>query len=164
MKLSAALGRSGRLLFTCVKYGCVLHCFTEYIAEVMLCTGRSMEPTIFSHDIIVTERLSQLFQTISAGDIVVVRSPTSPRSNICKRVTAVAGEYAGAWGQDLVPRGHIWLEGDNAADSTGSHAFGAVPTGLVRGRVLLRVWPPSQVQVFDARGWRVSHGRDAEGR
>ena len=38
-----------------------------------------------------------------------------------------------------IPRGHIWLEGDNKAVSVDSNSYGPVPYGLIRSRLLFRV-------------------------
>lgn len=43
-----------------------------------------------------------------------------------------------------VPVGHVWLAGDNMANSTDSRHYGPVPLGLVRGKVIARVWPDWQ--------------------
>ena len=40
-----------------------------------------------------------------------------------------------------IPKGHVWLQGDNRMASVDSRAYGPVPVALVKGRVLLRVWP-----------------------
>ena len=40
-----------------------------------------------------------------------------------------------------VPRGHLWLEGDNAAASVDSRHFGPAPAGLVEGKARLAVFP-----------------------
>lgn len=40
-----------------------------------------------------------------------------------------------------VPLGHVWLAGDNMANSTDSRHYGPVPLGMVRGKVLARVYP-----------------------
>jgi signal peptidase I len=53
-----------------------------------------------------------------------------------------AGDPFGAPRRVRVPRGHVWLEGDNARNSTDSRAYGPVPAALLRGRVVARVWPP----------------------
>lgn len=38
-----------------------------------------------------------------------------------------------------IPKGHVWLEGDNASDSTDSRHYGPVPAALLLGRAYARV-------------------------
>ncbi|PIO40201.1 hypothetical protein AB205_0054960, partial [Aquarana catesbeiana] len=40
-----------------------------------------------------------------------------------------------------VPKGHVWLEGDNLKNSTDSRSYGSVPYALIRGRICFRIWP-----------------------
>ena len=53
-------------------------------------------------------------------------------------ITAVLCVFAGRVYQ-VVPRGHVWLQGDNARNSTDSRHYGPVPAALIRGKVLYRV-------------------------
>lgn len=40
-----------------------------------------------------------------------------------------------------MPRGHLWIEGDNARNSNDSNLFGPVAAGLVEARVIAKLWP-----------------------
>lgn len=55
-----------------------------------------------------------------------------------------------------MPKGHVWLEGDNALNSTDSRTFGSVPAGLIRGRAVCRLWPLSDVGRLDSmQKWQI---------
>jgi mitochondrial inner membrane protease subunit 1 len=38
-----------------------------------------------------------------------------------------------------IPEGHVWLQGDNLANSIDSRDYGPVPEAILKGRVLARV-------------------------
>jgi len=38
-----------------------------------------------------------------------------------------------------VPRGYVWVVGDNLSNSTDSRRYGPVPLGLIRGKIIARV-------------------------
>jgi signal peptidase I len=40
-----------------------------------------------------------------------------------------------------VPDGHVWIEGDNSANSSDSRHYGTVPANLIIGKVICRIWP-----------------------
>ncbi|KAL1505616.1 hypothetical protein ABEB36_005140 [Hypothenemus hampei] len=133
------------------QYGCVLHCTFEYLGDFVLCSGPSMEPTIYSDDILFTEHISTLSQTINKGDIVIAKCPTNPRQQICKRVVALQGEKikTGFASYEVVPIGHVWLQGDNTTNSTDSRHFGPVPIGLIRSKAVCKVWPPKSIAMLN---------------
>lgn len=56
---------------------------------------------------------------------------------------------AGALGSGVVhvPRGQLWVEGDNEASSNDSNGFGCVSAALVEARVCYKLWPPSEAGV-----------------
>ncbi|KAJ8953803.1 hypothetical protein NQ318_006650 [Aromia moschata] len=126
-----------------IKYGCVAHCTFEYVGDFVMCSGPSMEPTIYSDDILLTEHISALTQRISRGDIIIAKCPTNPKQQICKRVVGLPGDKirVGFADSRIVPVGHVWLQGDNTNNSTDSRSYGPVPQGLIRSRALCRVWP-----------------------
>ena len=151
MSTAKVAGEAARSFGTVVKFGCLLHCIHDYVIEVTMCIGPSMLPTFNpSGDIVLLDRFSPRFlNNMKRGDIIVARSPTSARQTVCKRIRAVEGDHVrtgGPFREKLVtvPKGHIWLEGDNPNNSTDSRHYGTVPAALVLGRVLLKVWPPEE--------------------
>ena len=44
-----------------------------------------------------------------------------------------------------VPKGRVWVEGDNPTQSRDSRKFGPVALALVRGRCDWIVWPPTRL-------------------
>ncbi|KAL8614223.1 hypothetical protein ACOMHN_026440 [Nucella lapillus] len=141
----SGLARSlGRSLLRVVQYGSVLYCTLEFVADFVLCSGPSMQPTIQSGDIVITEHISVNFNKVQKGDVVICKSPKSPREYICKRVVAMEGDRVFNAETDMftnIKRGHIWLEGDNKKKSSDSRGYGQVPYGLLRGRVFFVLWP-----------------------
>lgn len=43
-----------------------------------------------------------------------------------------------------IPRNHVWVEGDNAFHSIDSNNFGPISNGLVVGKAVKVIWPPSR--------------------
>ncbi|UXI19234.1 ubiquitin-conjugating enzyme E2Q-like protein [Sarcoptes scabiei] len=132
-------------------------CFTRYIAEPILLQGPSMEPTIQNNDVIIADKYSVNFgqsQALHKGDIIVARSPLNPHQFICKRIVALPGDEVQnargfGYGYNVqIPKGHVWLLGDNRLNSTDSREFGAVPIGLIIGRVVLRIFPFNRITNF----------------
>ena len=68
--------------------------------------------------------------------MVIFRDPRDPRVLLCKRVKRTPSDNS-LW--QHVPRGSVFVEGDNSADSTDSRSFGAIPVGLVLGIVTHKV-------------------------
>ncbi|XP_029644751.1 mitochondrial inner membrane protease subunit 1-like [Octopus sinensis] len=138
------LTKFGRFSFTLVQVGCMAYCVNSYIGSVVYCSGPSMEPTIINRDIVLTEQISVRRNRLHKGDVVVSVSPENPKSFICKRLVAFEGDCIF---NDIdnsfqyVPRGHVWLEGDNKSNSSDSRFYGPVPYGLLKGRVCLKIWP-----------------------
>jgi signal peptidase I len=83
-----------------------------------------------------------LRKAFKKGDVVISHCPYDIDKTVCKRIAAVEGETVIFGGQDIVvPRGHVWLLGDNINNSTDSRRYGAVSTQLIIGRVALKIFP-----------------------
>jgi signal peptidase I len=54
---------------------------------------------------------------------------------------------------EVVPDGHIWVEGDNSVNSADSRHYGPVSSALVVGKVWFRIWP-LRGDAFMVRGGR----------
>ncbi|XP_068635419.1 mitochondrial ATP-independent inner membrane protease subunit 1a-like [Aristolochia californica] len=142
-----AMGKA--LIF--VKFGCFLHITNNYLGTIALVYGPSMLPTLnLTGDIVFVERISTRFGAAGVGDVVLARSPQNPKRLLTKRITAMEGDIVtfatdpmknGGCRTVVVPKGHVWIQGDNALQSNDSRHFGAIPYGLLQGKVVCRVWP-----------------------
>jgi nickel-type superoxide dismutase maturation protease len=98
--------------------------------ERVVVAGDSMRPTVETGDRLLVWRTRRL----APGALVVVPDPREPSRVLVKRVVRLDG-------------GTVEVRGDNAAGSTDSRVFGALPRGGIRGRALYRYHPP------DRAGW-----------
>ena len=85
---------------------------------------------------------------LKRGDLVTFESPLAPGRLVCKRLLGLPGDIicvdptgskALSSEHVVIPRGHIWLMGDNADLSRDSRDYGPVPLSLVRGTLWARV-------------------------
>ncbi|XP_043250565.1 mitochondrial inner membrane protease subunit 1 [Colletes gigas] len=130
-----------------VQCTCAIHLIHRYVGDVITCSGPSMEPTLYSDDVLITERISLRLQKLKKGDIVISKCPSNPKQHICKRVVGLPGDKL-QYGI-IVPNGHVWLEGDNKNNSTDSRVYGPVPQGLLRGRALCKILPLRDITFFE---------------
>ena len=125
----------------------------------------SMLPTLHSGDEVVIDPVTLVLRAPHRGELVVANSPNG--GLVVKRVAAIGGDTVGIedgvlvvngkerreqyvdypsidgvyFGPVDVPRGAVFLLGDNRGNSEDSRDFGAVPDDEVIGRVLVRIWP-----------------------
>ena len=135
--------------------------------------GDSMAPAIADGAVVLVDRISHRLgaesgRTAAAGDVVLVRSPSTPGMMLAKRVAGVGGDRVAfdAFGRIsvngrpappstampdagdagcqtvTVPGGCYFVVGDNRISSTDSRDFGSVGADAIAGHVRAVVWPP----------------------
>ena len=157
--------------------GKLMHNLTKLLLTKLKMDGPSMEPTFADHgECVIENRLSYKLRpdSIARGDIVTLRSPLDPFRIVCKRVIGLAGDVicvdptgvlAPSTEHVIIPKGHVWLSGDNATMSRDSRQYGPVSTALIRGKLcarastltsslcfsaepVLQVWPLTKFKIF----------------
>ncbi|GAB5372721.1 hypothetical protein AAMO2058_001689200 [Amorphochlora amoebiformis] len=115
----------------------------RFLGAVTHVEGPSMIPTLKEKgDYVMYERISVWLRRLRPGDVLICRSPQKNDQLLCKRLIAKEGDRRRWKGREItIPKGYIWVEGDNANDSIDSRAYGAISQSLVIGKVLLRILP-----------------------
>ncbi|CAN3358102.1 mitochondrial inner membrane protease subunit 2 [Diutina catenulata] len=140
--------------------------FLNHVASPLQVTGRSMAPalnpatTTTAQDWVVVKKWGvRDVGGLHRGDIVMFRSPHYPERLATKRVVAISGDTVYAKSpypklKQSVPRNHVWVEGDNGFHTVDSNTYGPISVGLVVGKVVAVVWPPSRFGTDISRGGR----------
>ena len=150
-----------------------------FLIQTFYIPSASMDPTLAIHDRVIVNKLSYRMHDIHRGDIVVFERPECDQSDpaikdLIKRVIALGGEQVEArngvirvdgkpidesylpsgvttsdFGPVQVPEDHIWVMGDNRANSKDSRFLcNGGPTPIdehdVVGRAFVLVWPFSK--------------------
>lgn len=143
-----------------------------FVAEAALVEeGPSMQPNLYIGYRVMTEKISYRFHLPQRGDVVVAGQSEGEKSLI-KRVVALPGEIVEVrnghtfinrqmirepWvthfggpdvGPTLVPADHVFLLGDNRANSRDSRTIGPVPIESIKGRAWLIYWPLEQIRLL----------------
>ena len=96
---------------------------------------------------------------INRGDLLIYISPKDPEEFLIKRVIAMENDLVhtdGRWTEETgnprlirIPRGHVWVQGDNLHNTVDSNKYGPVSLGLVVGVATHIVWPLGRIQRLD---------------
>jgi signal peptidase I len=136
--------------------------------------GPSMEPTFHGNSVVLVEKISYWTGSPKRGDVVVAKTALPLNrfmtKSVIKRVVGVAGDYIAVTDgklflngnmmqenyikedyirgeyQGTVPKGHVFIMGDNRNNSNDSRStvIGFVPIDEIKGKVYLRVFPFSE--------------------
>ena len=158
------------LIILLVTFALVFGAVRPFIAEVFYIPTESMVPTLEVGDRVLVSKVIYLFSGPQRGDIVVFESPDED-IDLVKRVVGVPGDNIkvvrgslyvngerweeaylnyerpdeSAYGPITVPEGHIFVMGDNRADSADSRYIGPVPLDYLVGKAFVRLWPLDQM-------------------
>ncbi|CAO3624409.1 unnamed protein product [Cunninghamella echinulata] len=115
--------------------------------------GRFMQPTFnpdankLQRDVVLLNKWAATDHEFERGEVVTLTSPTDPKCIITKRIIALQGDTVKPLRSDTkvhIPKGHCWVEGDEAFHSRDSNSFGTVPIALINAKVTRIIWPPSR--------------------
>lgn len=147
-----------------------------FLLQAFYIPSLSMAPTLKVNDRVLVNKLSYDVGEVNRGDLVVFESPPNEGSqtkDLIKRVIGLPGETVesrdgqiyingqvldepylqpdittGPMEKVTVPPNHLWMMGDNRANSRDSRFFGAIPEDLVIGRAFVRVWPVTALSLL----------------
>ncbi|KAB8234593.1 IMP1 inner mitochondrial membrane peptidase-like [Aspergillus alliaceus] len=147
-----------RLTLDGVGLFCACTLVWEHLITVQLSEGPSMYPTFSPRgDYLLISRVHKYGRGIEVGDVVRFYHPTFLGVNGAKRVVGMPGDFVCrdlpfstevGKSQEMiqVPEGHVYVAGDNLPWSRDSRNYGPIPMGLINGKIVARVWPPSKMQ------------------
>lgn len=125
--------------------------FNDLVGSVAFVAGPSMQPALNptgaeARDVVLINKLAIKQGWLNRGDVIVLDSPQRRKQQIVKRLIGLPGDWVKTRSGELkhVPKGKVWIEGDNQEFSCDSDRYGAIPISMVRAKVSTIVWPPSR--------------------
>jgi signal peptidase I len=158
------------LIMLVTAFALVFGILRPFVVEPFYIPTESMVPTLEVDDWVLTNKFIYRSAEPKRGDIVVFES-SEFGEDLIKRVVGLPGDNIlivrgslyvngeqqkepylntelsdqSSYGPDTVPPGHVFVMGDNRADSSDSRIFGPVPEESILGKAFLRLWPPSRI-------------------
>ncbi len=144
-----------------------------YIAQPFIVHGQSMDNTFSENDYLIIDELSYYFRDPERGEVVIFKNPVNQSQYFIKRIIGLPNETVSVQngqttittrdGKNLkltenylgsdnninayrkLDEGEYFAMGDNRAVSWDSRFWGVLSRDLIKGRALLRLFPPKEI-------------------
>lgn len=143
-----------------------------YVAQPFIVSGESMFPTFHDKEYLIVDELSYRFNNPVRGDVVIFRYPVDPSKFFIKRIIGLPGETINVNGGKVyvtkdgkktelsepylkqqtfkdtsvkLAEDQYFVMGDNRAVSFDSRYWGPLNIKFIRGRALVRLFPPTEI-------------------